>query len=187
MATRNTDRPPVRPNLMTIAEIAYIAGLFDGEGTVGYYKKTGSGYHLAQAAIANNDPRVMRWLRERLPYGTITCGDAPTSYKGWQWRIASKKQVKAFLSMIRPFLVIKADQVDLLFSLWDAEQKMRGNHKLSPEILSLRDDTVQELKRLKKANFTSIQSTVPSVMGTPPTLELDQRYQKGRVACQTKS
>lgn len=138
---------------LTDTERAYLAGLFDGESTIGYYFKSKLGYHRAQVAIYNSDPRIMDWLLNKIPYGTIGSNGNKQGHKTFSWSISSNKYAKEFLTLIRPYLVVKADQVDLLFSLWDSERKIRSSHKLSPEILSLRKETEYQMKHLKTASF----------------------------------
>ena len=141
---------------ITETEKAYLAGLFDGEGTIGYYFKTALRYHLAQLAIYNCDPKVMTWLKNRVSIGKVYLSKGKNAnYKGWQWQLNSKSQIIEFLSNIRPYLIIKADQVDLLFSLWIAEQKIRSKHKLSQDIIDLRNMTMRELKQLKTASYVA--------------------------------
>lgn len=139
---------------LSVAECAYLAGLFDGEGTVGYYFKSALGYHVAQVAIYNADLTVMAWIRQRIPVGAVTA-NKKSKHKGWAWMLSTQSQVVAFLTAIRPYLVIKANQVDLLLSSLDAEQETRGGKrtKLSVEDIARRNDLVTELKRLKTANF----------------------------------
>lgn len=142
---------------LTETEKAYLAGLFDGEGTVGYYLKS-SGYHFPQVAIYNSDPLIMDWISARISGGCVASNSGKNSrHRSWMWCHAKKSQIKQFLQIIRPFLVIKAEQVDLLLSLWDAEQKIRGKaNKVSSTVLDLRINTEKELKRLKTAHYTRI-------------------------------
>ena len=69
---------------MRESDIAYIAGLFDGEGSI-YYKKApekkkkhkGPGYRESQSwrinmEVTMTDPMVINWLRETLKVGTVT-------------------------------------------------------------------------------------------------------------------
>ena len=135
---------------------AYIAGLFDGEGSVGYYRKR-NGYHTMQVSLTNCDLKVLNWLKESVGFGSIASNTRSGQYVGWAWICNGTKQVTNFLMAIRPYLRIKADQVDLLLSLKDAEQEIRGEFKLSPEVLLLRDTMVEQLKLLKTTRFTSIQ------------------------------
>ena len=84
---------------MTEAEAAYIAGLFDGEGTITYKKykekKTKGTYDCWRISmeIAMTDRSVLLWLHETLGVGTLT--DKPrkgkrvdgTPYlKQYRWR-----------------------------------------------------------------------------------------------------
>jgi|TARA_R100001163_G_C4921030_1_gene101244 hypothetical protein len=69
---------------MKESEISYIAGLFDGEGSI-YYKKakekkkkhTGKGYRVANSwrismEVTMTDPMVINWLRETLKVGVVS-------------------------------------------------------------------------------------------------------------------
>mgnify|MGYP001608779721 CR=1 FL=1 len=143
---------------LTETEKAYLAGLFDGEGTVGYYLKKAIGYHRAQIAIYNSDPRIMEWIRSRIPFGNIVTNKI-SRHRGWAWMVTSNAQVTEFLVTIRPYLIIKANQVDLLLSLWDAEQKIRGSKKivkLTSDHLALREMAARQLKLSKTAYFECI-------------------------------
>lgn len=142
---------------LTELEKAYLAGLFDGEGSVGYYWKTAIGYHVAQAQISNSSPEIIDWLRVRIPFGSIAAtNNKKCRYNNWTWSCSSKTQLREFLEAIRPYLVFKAKQVDLLFSLWDAEQKIgcRSGVRLSDVTLTLRKVTEDQLKHLKVASYS---------------------------------
>lgn len=165
---------------LSIAEAAYIAGLFDGEGTVGYYRKRSSGCHVATLAIYNCDVRVMDWLRLHVPFGGVYRNKGVVN--GWQWQLNSKRQIQDFLIAIRPYMIIKADQVDLLQSLWAAEQKVRTEHRLSNEVLALRMRVEFGLKSLKVASYAGAPNSEHLRLGVHSTEELALRHQKGRVS-----
>ena len=70
---------------MREADIAYIAGLFDGEGSIYYKKGTEKkkkhkgkpGYRISNSwrinmEVTMTDPMVINWLRETLKTGTVT-------------------------------------------------------------------------------------------------------------------
>lgn len=139
---------------MTQTEIAYIAGLFDGEGTIGYYFKTKLNGYLAQLAIYNTDPRVMVWLKKVVPFGGVfSNNNKPGRKRGWQWMLSSRPQIEQFVRAIRPYLVIKADQVDLILALWEAEDKLKRGQRISEEIKQLRREAEINLKMLKTAQY----------------------------------
>lgn len=142
---------------LTETEKAYLAGIFDGEGTVGYYFKGRSQYHAASVAIYNSDPRIMMWIKDRIPFGAVVTNKVG-KHVAWAWMVTGKKPVYEFLTTIRPYLIIKADQADLLISLLDAEQGICGKGKqLSEETLALRYATEEQLRHLKTAKFTRVQ------------------------------
>ncbi len=141
---------------MTETEKAYLAGLFDGEGTLGYYFKTKAKNYVASLAIYNTNTEVMRWIKNTTGIGGIYLNKGGKN-AGWQWQLTSKPQIKGFLSEIQPYLIIKADQVDLLLELWNAEQGICGSGKrLSMSTLKLRQEVEAKMKLLKTANLTSV-------------------------------
>lgn len=145
---------------LTETEKAYLAGLFDGEGSVGYYFKSKLGYHQATVQISNSSPEIITWLQSKIPFGSISVtNNKKCRYTNWAWTCNSRRQAQEFLQTIRPYLVFKSKQVDLLFSLWNAEQKIgcRSGAKLSEATVQLRWDTEAQLKLLKTASFESVQ------------------------------
>ena len=69
---------------MRESDIAYIAGLFDGEGSIYYARRPekkkkhkGNGYRTSMSQrismeVTMTDPMVINWLRETLKVGTVT-------------------------------------------------------------------------------------------------------------------
>lgn len=92
-------------------EIAYIAGLFDGEGSVSLMRKGAT--FIARVSITNTHDGVLRLIQEQFG-GTIY----KRQYRGhgqdvWGWQRNNSSAI-AFLRHIRPHLIIKAPQADLL-------------------------------------------------------------------------
>lgn len=142
--------------ILTETEKSYLAGLFDGEGCIGYYFKSKIKCHVASLAIYNTNTKVMQWIKDKTGYGGIYLNKGG-KHCGWQWQLNSRSQIIEFLKVIRPYLIIKADQVDLLFSLWDAEQGICGSGKrLSQETFDRRNATELKLKNLKTADLISV-------------------------------
>lgn len=88
---------------ITEIEIAYVAGLFDGEGDafLGFYR-TG-----LQARITNDDRRTLVWCCERTGLGTVV----PKKPKGNAW-IVRTAQARQLLRMLLPYLRIKREKVE---------------------------------------------------------------------------
>lgn len=97
------------------AEKGYIAGLLDGEGTIGFYKrrngrKSGNVF-VIQISIANTSVTACVWLNARLPGNVYKQTPSPLSKKkGYNWSLAGTRQCLLFLREIEPYLVIKRDQ-----------------------------------------------------------------------------
>ena len=143
-------------DMLSEPEKAYIAGLFDGEGTLGYYYKPSTGYHQVQLAIYSSDIRVIHWVRDKIGHGSITPHKGKyTKFTNWSWDLSNKSGVVNFLMTIKPYLIVKLDQACLLLSHLDAEQKK--NHgkrrRLTQPVILDRQKVVTELKKLKTVEY----------------------------------
>ncbi len=144
---------------LTETEKAYLAGIFDGEGCVGYYKRKGnrSKYsYVALAMIGQSDIRLMNWLQSKLGFGTVTSSPGKINVE-YHWAINKKTVVYEFLSAIRPYLLLKADQVDALLELMRREgfhPTVKG--QVTPEVLASREKVYMKLKQLKIAHLEPI-------------------------------
>lgn len=144
---------------LTETEKAYLAGLFDGEGCIGLYKDKRN--YVVHISITNTDIRLITWLQQHLCMGNIqtrSVVDKPEYHQAWEWRTRSRKDALAFLLIIRPFLVSKAEQADLLLSYLDAAQKSPQKSGVrSPEtFIDLGADAANELKQLKLVGKQSV-------------------------------
>lgn len=147
----------------TLSEIdrAYLAGIFDGEGCVGYYKRPNSTRckysYVATVLIAQSDPRLMTWLMDKIGFGTVYKKLAPKARRmGYMWETNRRDHVIEFLETIQPYLLVKADQVDILLThlrLEGAAPMRKGT--VTPEIVAAREETRVELKRLKNTYVIS--------------------------------
>lgn len=109
-------------------EVAYFAGFFDGEGSVGAYPK----YGVYRASLTNTDVRALRRARE-LWGGAILCQTAatrarmshPSRRDTWRWELAGHS-ARDFLEAIRPFVKLKGDQIDTYLAMLDVLPRGRG-------------------------------------------------------------
>lgn len=109
---------PQSVKLPTGQDLGYLAGLIDGEGSMG---KHGSGSPFL--TIYNTDPGVMEWLLSHVG-GTV--GGSP-DVRGrtpcYAWRVQAYRDVQAVLSAVLPLLIAK--QRDAVFTL-DYVEKRHG-------------------------------------------------------------
>jgi hypothetical protein len=122
--------------------IAYSAGLFDGEGTVGVYRikngrKTISGekfYWTTRLTITGTYRPVIEKLHSFFKYGSVSLQkkqalqrtpsrtyDPKLCKQCWRWQITNKTNIELFLNQIRPLLMEKAEQVDIVLKFISGE------------------------------------------------------------------
>ena len=70
---------------MTEVQLAYVAGLFDGEGhcriVTAKASKNGQRYYRAQASISNTDRRCLDYVKECLGFGWVGINDRASTHK----------------------------------------------------------------------------------------------------------
>ena len=96
-------------------DLAYIAGLFDGEGhcRIGRYQATKNGkvYYRAIANITNTDKSVLEFVQKLYGLGSIQTSDfRPPKKIVYRW-VLSHGQARQFLKSIQPYARIKREQI----------------------------------------------------------------------------
>lgn len=102
--------------MATVGEAAYAAGFFDGEGCVRVARlpyRDGFRYLLC-ITVVQNDPTPLLWL-QRLFGGVVYGRTYRIGVRSHGWRIGPRIGGLEFLKAIRPYLIVKAAQVDLAF------------------------------------------------------------------------
>jgi hypothetical protein len=114
--------PPLYPKTINIPVdktiIAYIAGLFDGEGNLQWRHRTGRAAS-AKLSIYNTDAGIIDWLHEKIG-GTVLWDHARVIRRGWKpmgsWQIHRANDVIAMLSCLIPYLIIKRESAATMLS-----------------------------------------------------------------------
>ena len=105
-----------------VEDLAYIAGLFDGDGSVGlhrcgWYKLTGEPKYTLRIRIANSDVRVLEWIRDTVGFGWVK-EKKPSPKTHWTKRqyeyTVTGRKARRFAEMILPYLRIKRNKVETL-------------------------------------------------------------------------
>lgn len=126
----------------------YFAGLFDGEGSCGIYT-SGKDKPEFRVSICNNDPRPLHMAVEAFG-GSLRRRDRP--YRGriscnWEW-YSYGANAGRFLTAIRPYTVIKSDQIDVFIA---TKRAMPGKgHRMSAHGKVALVEAEALLKRLKR-------------------------------------
>jgi hypothetical protein len=125
------------------AQCAYFAGFFDGEGSIGLYKHKGkkSDTWSRSISITNSFLPVLELMHQCFG-GQLRKGpprSKPHHKETWKWHVDTKSEIPRVLRLLRPFLMEKAEQADLM--IWECE---------APFNVKTIVDTVNRLKELKK-------------------------------------
>ena len=110
---------------LTNEELAYMAGIVDGEGTITINSQGGIRYNrnfIPILCVYNNKRQLMDWIQERFP-GPIYSrpGRKPGHSESHQWMAMGKTAVQ-YITLIKPYLVIKVEQAEQIVSLWKAHE-----------------------------------------------------------------
>ncbi len=129
---------------MRESDIAYLAGLFDGEGSLqckkGWEKKKkhkGEGHRMSNSMrismeIAMTDEAVIRWVHETLQVGSVIkrnvkgLNKAGKKYKTqWRWR-CTFREAYYVCRLIWPYVQLKLHKVEQLIDHYSADHVFDG-------------------------------------------------------------
>mgnify|MGYP001599850108 FL=1 len=129
-------------------ELAWVAGLFDGEGSVNlrfwanHPKCRNGSWHL-MACITNTHAPTILTVRDILGFGHVTREVRPAPRRPvYDWKVAARSAGR-FLRLIQPFVVTKREQVRLALDSIDIRRdnprinrgrgRGKGGAAISPE------------------------------------------------------
>ena len=103
---------------MVDTELAYAAGLFDGEGSISLVRQKNNRSHSPQVSVASNDHEVLAWFQNHFGGSIVTKQPRKSTHSvSYDWRLTDRRAL-TFLKLIRPYLVIerKIRRIDLLLN-----------------------------------------------------------------------
>lgn len=149
---------------LTIEEIIYIAGFFDGEGNINIYKidtknntevqrRLVPKYELS-IAIYNTDKGIMEWLSSVFGgYFQVRNRTNTISHKeGWKESYAvrmTSNQAFEFLNLVYPYLRIKKKQADIAIAFQGVKIKKTSRFaKVTSEQLEFFENSYLQLRKV---------------------------------------
>ena len=125
--------------MVSESDIAYIAGLFDGEGSISYKQYMRKRKHQKKAyptwsirmEIAMTDRSVLIWLHEILGVGTVNPKRYKTKYtvgwkKQWRWR-CQFRDAYYVARLLWPYVHVKLPGIQKIIEHYSKEILMNGN------------------------------------------------------------
>ena len=130
--------------MISITDIAYIAGLFDGEGSIYYARRkekkkkhNGKGYRTSMSQrismeIAMTDEHVIRWVHEVLNVGTVVekrkkgLRKNGTPYlKQWKWRCTFREAYYVW-RLLWPYAHTKLNKIEKIIDHYSGDIVMNN-------------------------------------------------------------
>ena len=112
---------------MAEAEAAWLAGFFDGEGSLVAYSSPRSKYGKAWSlSVPNTNQDAVTRCQQITGAGSVLPrkGTAPAHYKPqWIWSVHSQRNIASILKQILPYLVIKKQASTDFLNEWSDIQE----------------------------------------------------------------
>jgi hypothetical protein len=128
-------------HMLTEAEKAYAAGLFDGEGGIVIQKPRRSKGHTLMVTLAMRAPAAVTWLQERWPGSLRPHVRQPRERESitvWYW-VRSTSAAAECLSDILPYLLAKHDQAQLAIE-FQSHKSFKFGRRLTDEVPACDED-----------------------------------------------
>ena len=145
----------IRVSNMKEIDIAYTAGIVDGEGCIVIRKTPGkhdqmNPSHVLVVDIVNTSAALIDWLKMRFEGHVYeTRQKAPWRTK-WSWRLTGSSAA-AFLQQVHPYLVIKSEQARLGLEFQAKQFSSRGRARpATEEELAERDEYKSRISLLNR-------------------------------------
>ena len=122
-------------------QLAYMAGLFDGEGSVDYKKRfhkrknkpRAYWYQCITCEMAMTDKPVMVWFHENIQLGVLRilikskqAGGKPHHKDQWRWRCTHRDAYK-FAKLIIPYARVKREKLQKIINHYELKQTQKND------------------------------------------------------------
>ncbi len=133
------------------AELAWAAGFFDGEGSIGIYARGDTKGHRLDVTIGNVDLRTLEIFKRRWGGSMWTDHRKPPRQTFYFWSL-STRSAQPFLLEILPYLIAKREQAEVALA-FQARRAGKGHQRVTgPVSRELDKQDAAKLRLLKKAS-----------------------------------
>lgn len=133
--------PLIKSDEMSDAEIAYVAGIFDGEGCIGFAQARGTSF--VRILITNTNKELLEYLQSKFGGDIKALSLRKHNWKqGWNLRISWSRAIE-LIRLVYPWLRVKREQAQVALA-WDALRPGMGKVRYSEK--GERDDAIALLR-----------------------------------------
>ena len=137
--------------------LAYIAGLFDGEGSIyislrNNRPKSRSPEYSLRVSFVNTNEEVVHLIKDNFGGSILSRFREPDKKRKltWDWAVSYIK-AKDFLKAVYPYLIIKKKQAELGIKFQEQSVRIRNNRKrLTLKELTRREFYKKEISKLNQ-------------------------------------
>jgi len=139
--------------------LSYLAGFFDGEGSISILRRKKGNWnvsHFVRVSIGQKDGATLDWVKDNFG-GNVYLVKRDSSFI---WAISDYKGYE-FLKILTPFLRYKKPQAELAIKFYEErimDSRRMTKHKhtsITQKELALREEMFLEMKLLKKTIIKS--------------------------------
>ncbi len=136
---------------MSVVKLAYLAGLIDGEGTIGLYIKNHRKDYSLRLAVYNTDETLMDWLFFNIGGAKHKVGSRrkPNHKQEYCWYVSSSTACD-LLKEVLPYLVIKRTRASIVIEAWENRCPTPRGERLDGvplEVIQMRKDYIERFKK----------------------------------------
>lgn len=161
-------------------EIIYLAGLFDGEGTIciqrddrdrdGRKEKGWNTVYNVTVRIGMIDQKSIQAYQDFFKLGHVDCEKIYHAYRPmYRWSARAKKDVVTILLQLAPHLRLKKEQALLALRFFEEAPAQRGRF-MTPETVAKREEFFWQMKKL---NGVAISPATTKRMGRSPSVRVN--------------
>lgn len=133
----------------------YLAGLFDGEGNIRIQAYNGGTCFKVRCVLVNTHLPVIRSVIESFggKFEVRAAREKSNQRQSFGVRWDGTYNVKRFLEAIRPFSIIKRDEIAIVLDEFIPSMDSKKRRALPPYVLASRRDMRERLSALKRVEW----------------------------------
>ena len=130
----------------TDAQLAYLAGIFDGEGSVYIWTRRNRGYrdYGIRLYVVNTNRTLIDWLQAT--FGGLVYSRQSAKWKERHEWLIDRKNADSLMSAMLPYMIIKRPQMEVAIRFRETFQVRAA--RLTDEVVSLREACRLEVRGL---------------------------------------
>jgi hypothetical protein len=140
--------------VLTEAEVAYTAGIIDGEGCLTAYMRPNGAIEI-RVDVVNTSRELLDWLQSRWGGKIYTRKSVNARHKPQYACEIRRAAAIDMLRDVRPFLVAKAQQADVMIAMWEARGDGRKLGIVTDEMRASRQGFITQLRDLNRKGVAS--------------------------------